>query len=299
MITRLAAKAKAGLVRVRQSSLVLLACGSQPGLPRLAAKGVWLDPGSPLGYKPSLLSAALGRVSQEIRRRQGPGALGPAYLSANSYGEIRTVKRKIAAGVVVTMLGAGLYLSAHRAAQGTPTAGVTAHPMKIVVLNLPLVIKKYKKYELYESQLKEFVKSAQEKEDRVRKELMALQEQAQKPDAKPDVMEEQLKIKKRQLEDLTMSLKKDFTKKQEEQMVQLYQEIEDMVKRLALSNGWSLVLQYGDVIDKKDEYNPRIIQHKVLGGVCMPMYKADGIDVSEVVADWLNKVYHDKIASNR
>jgi hypothetical protein len=73
--------------------------------------------------------------------------------------------------------------------------------------------------------------------------------------------------------------------------VTLYKEVEDMVKRVAESNGFSLVLQYGDVIDPKDAYNPRIIQHKVLGGVCMPMYAAKGMDISMFVCDCLNEKY--------
>jgi Skp family chaperone for outer membrane proteins len=204
------------------------------------------------------------------------------------------VKRKIAGLTAIAALSTVVYLGTHRSAQGTPTTGASARPLKVAVFNLPLVIKKYKKYEVYEADLKAFVTKAQTTEERLRGDLLKLQQEGQAVGKSTDDLEERLKKKKRELEDVTTQLKKDFARKQDEQMVQLYQEIEDMVRRLAVSNGWSLVFQYGDVIEAKDKYNARIVQHKVLGGVCMPMYTAAGIDVSEEIIYWLNKPYTDK-----
>ena len=81
-------------------------------------------------------------------------------------------------------------------------------------------------------------------------------------------------------------------------MVTLYREVEDMVKRVAVANNFSLVLQYGDVIKAEDAYNPRVIQQKVMSGMCLPMYAADGIDISPLpVYSYLNKDYKKASAS--
>jgi Skp family chaperone for outer membrane proteins len=209
------------------------------------------------------------------------------------------VKRKLAASAAIAALGAGIYLCTQLAARGTPPAGAAAKPLKIAIVNLPLIIKKYKKFDVYDGQLKKFVEEARVKEETVRKELIHLQEEAQRGTEDKSGLEDKITAKKRELEDLGKALQKEFLKRQQEQIVQLYQEIEDMVKRLAVSNGWSLVLQYGDVVDPKDKYNPRMIQHKMLDAICTPMYAADGIDVSEVVVKYLNEAYGARASAGR
>jgi hypothetical protein len=68
-----------------------------------------------------------------------------------------------------------------------------------------------------------------------------------------------------------------------------------MVARVAQANGFEMVLQYSDA-DKKDAYNPMVIQRKVVGGMCMPMYATPGLDISLQVYQNLN-YYYQKAAS--
>jgi Skp family chaperone for outer membrane proteins len=205
------------------------------------------------------------------------------------------VKRKVVFLAAIAALGVAVYVASQVWAQ-TSGRGQDKQ-LKIAVINLPLVIKKYKKYEVYEAELKKYVEAQQAVEEKSRATLMRLNTELQKQDPtgnEHDKLEEKIKDEKRKLEDLNMEFKKEFTKKQEQQLVTLYREVEEMVQRIAESNNISLVLQYGDVIDKKDAYNPRIIQHKVLGGVCMPMYSAPGMDISEYVYKYLNNAYAKK-----
>jgi Skp family chaperone for outer membrane proteins len=205
------------------------------------------------------------------------------------------VKRKVGFIAGFLALGVAAYVASRLWADPGSAVHGREKQLKIAVLNLPLVIKKYKKYDVYEADLKAYVEKQQTIETRYRNEMAKLQKDYTEGDptsTKHDSLEQQIKEKKREMEDLGTNFKKEFSKRQEQQLVTLYREVEDMVKRVAEANNFSLVLQYGDVIDKdKDGYNPRIIQHKVLGGVCVPMYAADGIDISAAVARYLNNAY--------
>ena len=103
--------------------------------------------------------------------------------------------------------------------------------------------------------------------------------------------EQQAKKYQRDLEDLGMQFKKEFAKKQEAQLVTLYQEVEDMVKRVAETYNFEMVLQYSDAPDPKDRNTPMNILRKVQGGMCGPMYAASGLDISHMVYYNLNEVY--------
>jgi Skp family chaperone for outer membrane proteins len=188
-----------------------------------------------------------------------------------------------ALAVALSYLGSGLW-----AQQGTAPAARPAS--KIGVVNLPLVIKNYKKYQNYEKILEGMAKEYTTREEALKAQLMKDKENLTKATDK-DAIEQHMKQLQRQLEDYNAQFKKDFSKKQEEQLVLLYKEVEYMVSQVAKMNGLELVFQYGDVIDKKDAYNPAIIQRKVLGGMCLPMYAVGGLDISEQVYKSLNNWY--------
>ena len=65
-----------------------------------------------------------------------------------------------------------------------------------------MVIKKYKKYEVYEKELKDYVEGQQKQEETIRGRLMKLQTENQNPNANHDDLEETMKAEKRKLEDL-------------------------------------------------------------------------------------------------
>jgi Skp family chaperone for outer membrane proteins len=199
------------------------------------------------------------------------------------------VNKKVAFVAGIAALGLAIYVGSLLA---DPAAGARPAPTsKIAVVNLPLIIKNYKKYTVYEKELEELAKSYQKREEAIKNQMSAAQAKGQQATANRDAIEEELKELKRKGEDLGMEFKKVFAKKQEEQLVQLYREVEDMVKRVALSRNFEMVLQYSDAINPKDAYNPMIIQRKVLGGACLPMYAADGLDISTLVYQYLNQAY--------
>jgi Skp family chaperone for outer membrane proteins len=198
------------------------------------------------------------------------------------------VKRKFTLYAGIAALVVAAYVGSRLRAQGTTGGRAPTLQTKVAVVNLPLVIKQYKKYQNYEKELETFAKGFQAQEEQIKGKANIAKTDTKIPQ---EEKEQKLKEFQRQLEDLSMQFKKEFSKKQEMQLVTLYQEVEDMVKRVAVSNNFEMVLQYSDAIDAKDKNNPMIIQRKVLGGVCVPMYAAPGLDISELVYKNLNWYY--------
>jgi Skp family chaperone for outer membrane proteins len=230
----------------------------------------------------------MGRMSHisagpmaQLRNR----GLQPAF----SNGENRTVKRTIGFVAGIAVLGIALYVGSRLFAQGTAPPRPTS---KIAVVNMQQVIEKYEKFVNYKNELERFIKFYQEKETVIKGDALKAQEKAKaNPIASRDTIEQEMEGYKRKLEDLGKEFKKELAKKQQAELVTLYREIEDMVKRVAIANSFEMVLQYNELIDPKDAYNPALISQKVHPGVCMPMYAAPGLDISAQVIKNLNFYY--------
>src|SRR5271166_3342754 len=105
--------------------------------------GVRLDLPMGLGYKPGSISGKMGRrlhISAGPMARLRSWGLEPA----NSNGENRTVKRTILFVAGIAILVIALYVGSRLSAQGTAVPRPTS---KIAVVNMQLVIEKYKKFE--------------------------------------------------------------------------------------------------------------------------------------------------------
>jgi Skp family chaperone for outer membrane proteins len=201
------------------------------------------------------------------------------------------VKRKFGIITGIAALALAVYV-ASLWAQNTQGRG-PALQTKVAVVNLPMVIKNYDKYKNYEKDLKEFAEGYQKKEEAIKAEMTKL-----RVDDKLSVEEKEQQAKRcqRDLEDLGLQFKKEIAKKQEAQLVTLYQEVEDMVKRVAETYNFEMVLQYSDAPDPKDRNTAMNILRKVQGGMCGPMYAASGLDISQMVYYNLNRLYNNNSA---
>lgn len=169
---------------------------------------------------------------------------------------------------------------------------------RVAFVNIVTVFQNYKKAATYKEEMEKMLQPIKDKGERLRAEILKWQQDLQndpKIQADPTLREryEQGILKnKRDLEDLGREAQRLVGKKNEDQVVQLYKEVNDAVQKHALAQGFHVVLAYGEN-DKSDKLNFANISRKVqgmeMGGAIVPMYMAPGLDISLAVADSLNR----------
>jgi len=199
-------------------------------------------------------------------------------------------------------VGVGVYLGARVWAQ-QPTAvqpttqppAVHAPPLRtrIALVNLATVIRLYSKAQNFQKQLIEDAKKLDHDYlEPIRLKLTTTQAAYQKPET-PQAQREQLEREIRQLQLQMRNTEEDARKqmnaKQSDWTVQLYKEIDGMVKSYAKSCDIELVLFFSDPINPANEYDPAVIQNRLSMRAALPMYAAPGMDISEAIANELNR----------
>ncbi len=178
-------------------------------------------------------------------------------------------------------------------AQGSP-AGAT----KVAIVNVGLVFTKYEKAQFYKTELEATLKPFKEKgialTEKAKPYAKLLQEGKVTDPKQKDDYERYLLDVKRSLEDLDMQAKKLVGKKQEEQIVTLYKEVVGAIQGVAQSQGYQLVLGYGQQIDG-DIFSVQNINRIMQGmdlGSASPLFIAPvGVDISQDVVTTLNSRY--------
>jgi Skp family chaperone for outer membrane proteins len=181
------------------------------------------------------------------------------------------------------------------AQQGGPAGG--AGGTRVAVVNVGTVFQKYVKAEAFKKELQTKIEPFKVKMDNWRKEMIQYQDLIQKGDNKykKEDLEKAILDRKRALEDTDREVRNLIGKQSEEQLVQLWKEINNHIKAFGATNGFHMVLGYGDPADAKDLDTFANINRKMqgmdLGGVS-PLYIANGLDISEHVVQSLNAAYN-------
>ena len=205
------------------------------------------------------------------------------------------MKRKMGLFAGILALGLAAYLGSRLWAQA-PAAPVQAPAQtRVALVNVVQVITNYHKFKTFQDELGRLAKPYKDREAELTKNLTAWENQLKKGDVTPQQKEEaekQVKERKRQIEDNAIEAKKVLAKRNDEQFVQLYREVEDAVKRYAAPNGFHLVLQFNEPPNASDLYNIKNIYRKLEGatatGCCSPVYVAPGLDITDGVLSLLN-----------
>ena len=199
----------------------------------------------------------------------------------------------IAAGMLV--LGGAIYVSSHLMAD--PPAASRAPQTRIALCNLSAVIKGYKKYQNFQTEIKGEVEKFQAKDKEIRKNIdscvKAIQDPATATDKKAEY-EKWLTAYKHQLEDNTAEGKAVLGKKSDDQMVILYKEVREVAQRYAASQGIELVLHYNDADEKGEPAifsSPANVARKMQAGACMPLVIAPGMDITDTLIGMLNTAH--------
>jgi Skp family chaperone for outer membrane proteins len=208
----------------------------------------------------------------------------------------------IVAGVLT--VGAALYCGASLLAQAPqpaaqpPAAQQAPAQTRVAFVNLHIVLKNYKKTKIYDDEVERIVKPLRDKGEEAKSNIKKAEEALRDVKLDPTLRAQHEKSGrdwKRYLEDLEIEANKLVGKKREEQLVQLYHEIEDAVGRYAAANGFTAVLQYTEPETAAEKYSAQNIQRKLAGssqtGCTVPIYFHPGLDISAAVIANLNAPY--------
>lgn len=175
---------------------------------------------------------------------------------------------------------------------GQPVQPAAAAPVqtRIALVNLSLVMKKYKKFESVQQELVSKQGAYKTQYETYNKDMTAKQAEMAKPETsqlRRDQLAKDIKDIQRKVQDLEEDMKKVLGQLQADRMTQLYRDIEDAVGAYAKARNIELVLHYNDGIGQ-DKYLPAFLSRRVANGACMPIYNVPGMDISDAVANMLN-----------
>jgi len=194
-------------------------------------------------------------------------------------------------------LGVAVYFGSRLFAQPAGPPGVAgAEPRtRIALVNLGHVIKNYNKFKQFQEELKKAVEPYQLRDKQIVGQIEAHQKALQDPTksaAEKETLEKNLRTYQRQREDNANDVKALVGKKNDDQMVILYREMQDVAQRYAVSHNFDLVLHYNDALpNTPDYYTPMNVARKMQAGACVPVYAANGMDISIQLIQTLNASY--------
>ena len=201
-------------------------------------------------------------------------------------------------GFALTLAGAygSSYLSAQTPVGGAGGGGA-AQPQagtKIAVVNIGLVFNQYQRAQAFKADLEKTLEPFKAKAKKLTDEMKAWADETRKPgfkiEMKPTYDNAILK-NQRELEDMDREIKSLLGKKQEENLVTLWKEVNTGVERVAQAYGFQIVLGYGDPMDKETLHLFPNVNRKMQAmdlGSTVPLYVHNSVDLSQAIADTLN-----------
>jgi Skp family chaperone for outer membrane proteins len=207
------------------------------------------------------------------------------------------VNRKLLFALALASLGVAVWLGNHLLAQTPGQATSITGPTRVATINMAMVLKGYKKFEIVNKELRSLAEPYEKKTKEAAEALKKCEDYLREGKGTEQQREEvrQNAIRwKRVIEDINAEAAKKIMPAQNEKLVQMYREIQDAVSRYARSNGIHLVLQCEDAISDADLFTATNIARKMkasTAGAFVPLYQVPGVDISQAVLDLLNAPY--------
>src|SRR5688500_10339445 len=156
----------------------------------------------------------------------------------------------------LAVFAVGAYFTSHLFAQpGAPAQPQTQAGTKVACVNVGDVFNKYKRAIAFKADLDKTVEPFKAKGKKLVDEIKQWQEAASKPTADQKTREQAeqvIKSHKRELEDMQYTIQKMIGERQKSNMMTLWSEINMGIKAVSESAGYSVVLAYGDPVEKDD-----------------------------------------------
>jgi Skp family chaperone for outer membrane proteins len=168
-----------------------------------------------------------------------------------------------------------------------------AQGTRVALVNIGTVFTKYDKANAFKTEMEKELKPFKDEAEKIKKNMLAWQDAGKNAkDAKErDTAEQNIRVLKRQLEDLDIEARKKIGKRQEDHLIQLYKEVTHHIKSVASANGIHVVLGYGEP-PNQDLFSFMNINRKLSAmdmGAVTPLYFHESLDISEYVVQSLNR----------
>lgn len=181
--------------------------------------------------------------------------------------------------------------SGNSAATTMPTPSVV--PIRTAVLNINKVLKNFNKAQQLNTMISNKVNVYSQQINERREKALALQKQLQTTvvPAEKDNIENQMKQLEREMQDIDIQAKKDISAIQGSTAVGIYKDIESVIQRVAVANGFDLVMSYPDAVNNDDMYSQQNVVRKLASQAAIPLYYKAHIDISDAVVQTLNATF--------
>jgi Skp family chaperone for outer membrane proteins len=207
-----------------------------------------------------------------------------------------SVKKAILLAGVLAVLATGTYFGASLFAQGTAQPATPAQPavVKIGVVNVGHVFNNWKKADRFKKELEASAKPFNDSAKKLQDEIIAWDAKMKSPSttkAEADLLNQNIIKNKRSLEDLAGEMRKLLGKRSEDNLIALWKESQECIKGVSEAYGFSIVLGYGDPLEKGlMDLFPNV--NRKMGamdaGGAVPLYVHPSADLSDAVTRTLN-----------
>ena len=165
---------------------------------------------------------------------------------------------------------------------------------RVAVVNINKVLKNYQKAQNLNNAIKVKVQAYAKQMNDKREEIQKLQAELTKPttaQGTKEQYEKQIVNLQRYLQDIDNEARKTIGKEQGDIAVQIFREIEGVIRAVATSNNFDIVLSYPDATEDNEMYVQDNVVRKLAAQAAMPLFYKPHVDMTAAVIQTLNMSY--------
>jgi Skp family chaperone for outer membrane proteins len=175
------------------------------------------------------------------------------------------------------------------------TAPMPAQPgTRVAIVNINKVLKNYNKAQSLNKSIRDKVQWYANQINAKKDEVQKLQTEMAKPDTlgpRKEQIEKQIVNLQRSLQDIDNEARKNIGKEQGDIAVMIFREIEAVIKAVAVSNNFDIVMSYPDATEDAELYTQDNVVRKLAAQAAMPLFYKPHVDMTKAVIDTLNASY--------
>jgi Skp family chaperone for outer membrane proteins len=171
--------------------------------------------------------------------------------------------------------------------------------LKVAVVNIGYVFNHYERAKVFKTDLERAFAPYKKKSKKISDEIDQLQKDTKGNDDIGVLQARQALIvqRKRELEEISIEMQQELGKKQEQNLIDLWKDVQGAIKAYATDKKIDLVFGYGDPLEKgMMDLFPNInrkMQAMDTGGA-VPLFASSRVEISPAVTDLLNARWREK-----